>query len=146
MTSLTLSHQVFLILALVAALIYALYQRGRNKELQAQLGATCRALLNAPLKYLSWQPKAPHCGGLWCILHLPPAARFPLIATVEVKDNVTAEGVRSMLHGATILLTLGPLPRLSDQVPECGRPLDTAPVEKEEETRRLGDLEGLKQS
>ena len=140
MTSLTLHHQALLIFAFVAAVIVALYQRGRAKELQAQLSSCCRALLNAPLKYMSWQPKAPHCGGLWCILHLPPAAKFPLIATVEVKDNVTAEGVRSMLHGATILLTLGPLPRLSDQVPGLA-----AEHSKEEETRRLGDREGQKQ-
>lgn len=130
-------NPILLLLLLLAALIYALYQRQRANELQAQLGAACRALLNAPLKYLSWQPHAPHCGGLWCILHLPKDAKVPLIATVEVKDNVTAEGVRTMLHGATILLTLGPLPRLSEQMP---------PKEQEEETRRLGDLEGQKQS
>lgn len=144
MTSLTLSHQVFLLLGCVAAVITALYQRARAKELETQLASCCRALLNAPLKYMSWQPKAPHCGGLWCILHLPPNAKIPLIATVEVRDNVTSEGVRTMLHGAEILLTLGPLPRLSEQMPECGRPLDTAPPEKEEETRRLGDREGQK--
>lgn len=52
-----------------------------------------------------------------------------LIATVEVKNNVTAEGVRSLLHGATILLTLGPLPRLSDQMSKM--------LHQDEDTKKL---------
>lgn len=113
MTTIPTSHLVLLSLVLVAALIAALYQRQRARELHAQLVAISNALRKTPLRFSAWRKGLPHCGGRWLVAMQKEASEWG-IALVHLPHNHIASCLASLSKQGEVKFSLGPLPRFED--------------------------------
>lgn len=108
---------ILLLLALTAAVLCIIILWQSNRYLTEHVGLLEQKLRSAPVAWMAWKTDAPDRGGMWCLLNLPPGQMIPLVTVYELPAALTREHIERQLKGATLLMCLGPLPRLSEVVP-----------------------------